>query len=304
MSTDESPRQPARTLKLNRTQVLAGRKPASALASTYAVQPLAAQQQRSAAVAVGARTQAMDAVALPKALAAAQAQQAQQAQAHLGSQPRVQVPAVARAQAALPTPPVKACTPNAADERLVMLADPSGDRAAAFRELRDTLITKNVLPRMLAVSSAEPGEGKTTTAINLALALAEASTEKVLLLDACFEAPAIAAILGVDHTAPSWFKPFVVSSLTPTLHVATLTPEAAQQYLDISTFTRALGMFHRAGYQRIVLDAPCVKDAAQVLSLAGGVLLTTRAGVSRQHDLRKAVDKVGAKRCVGVMLHQ
>lgn len=300
MSTDESPRQPARTLKLNRTQVLAGRKPASALASTYAVQPLAAQQQRSAQVAVGARTQAMDVVALPKAVQA----QAQAQQPHLGSQPRVQVPAVARAQAALPTPPVKACMPKASDERLVMLADPTGDRAAAFRELRDTLITKNVLPRMLAVSSAEPGEGKTTTAINLALALAEASTEKVLLLDACFEAPAIAEILGVDHTAPSWFKPFVVSSLTPTLHVATLTPDAAQQYLDISTFTRALGMFHRAGYHRIVLDAPCVKDAAQVLSLAGGVLLTTRAGVSRQHDLRKAVDKVGAKRCVGVMLHQ
>lgn len=299
MSTDESPRQPARTLKLNRTQVLAGRKPAAALASTYAVQPLAAQQKRSAEVAVGARTMAMDVVALPKAQPQAQAQQP-----HLGSQPRVQVPAVARAQAALPTPPVKACMPNASDERLVMLADPTGDRAAAFRELRDTLITKNVLPRMLAVSSAEPGEGKTTTAINLALALAEASTEKVLLLDACFEAPAIAEILGVDHTAPSWFKPFVVSSLTPTLHVATLTPEAAQQYLDISTFTRALGMFHRAGYHRIVLDAPCVKDAAQVLSLAGGVLLTTRAGMSRQHGLRKAVEKVGAKRCVGVMLHQ
>ncbi|MBS2016320.1 MAG: hypothetical protein JST00_25780 [Deltaproteobacteria bacterium] len=258
------------TMKLNRTHLLVGRKPA--LASTYVVQSLAAQQQRTAA---------------PAPAPAAQAQ--------------VQVQA--RPANVLPTPPIKACVPTA-DPRLVMLADPTSDRAAAFREMRDTLITKNMLPRMLAVSSAQAGEGKTTCAINLAMALAEHGNEKVLLLDACFEKPAIGGILGVDHTAPSWFKPFVVSSLSPSLHVATLTPEASQSYLDISTFTRALGMFHRAGYQRIVMDAPCVLDAMQVLSLAGGVLLTTRAGASRQHALRKAVEKVGAKRCVGVMLHE
>lgn len=198
-------------------------------------------------------------------------------------------------------PQVKPCSPTA-DPRIVMLADPHGAQAAGYRALRDTLITKNV-PRLLAVSSAEAGEGKTTCAINLALALAEHSNERVVLLDASFESPAIADILGVDDSGPSWLAPFTLSALTPSLHVATLLRREEGAYTDVSTLARTLGALHRAGYQRVVMDTAVVSgENMPVLSLAGGVLLATRAGSSKQRALRKVVDKIGAERCVGVML--
>lgn len=264
------------TQKLNRTHVLAQRK--SPLASTHIMAPVPAQTNRSH---VPAPSQ------MPPAI--------RQAPSMMPAPLRSYGP-----PAASMPPPIKPCVPTD-DERLVMISDPTGDQAAAYRAMRDTLVAKN-LPRLLAVSSAERGEGKTTCAMNLALALAEVGHERVLLIDVSLEEPAIADVLGVDDNGPTWFAPFTVSALTPSLHVATLVRRPGQPYVDIATLARVLGAFQRAGYQRVVMDTDCVAVAKPVLSLAGGVLLTTRAGTSKQTALRKAVDQIGAERCVGVML--
>src|SRR5262249_31102421 len=84
---------------------------------------------------------------------------------------------------------------DASDPRLVMVRAPDSPAAAAFRVLRHRLIERDGL-RTVLVTSPRVGEGKTTCAVNLALALCEAGRARVLLLEANFRRPAIARMLG------------------------------------------------------------------------------------------------------------
>src|SRR4051812_33115113 len=67
------------------------------------------------------------------------------------------------------------------DHRLILLRDPDSARAASFRVLRHRLEQRGN-PRTIAVTSAEEGEGKTTCAANLAMALGECERARVLLV--------------------------------------------------------------------------------------------------------------------------
>ena len=65
--------------------------------------------------------------------------------------------------------------PDAPDHPLIVQVDPRSPRAEAFRSVRTNLQFVNVAdpPRSIIVTSSMPGEGKSTTAANLALSLAE-----------------------------------------------------------------------------------------------------------------------------------
>lgn len=83
-----------------------------------------------------------------------------------------------------------------------MHADPDSTHAEAYRKLRTNLqyLDVDAPARVIAVTSAGTNEGKTTTAVNLALAVAE-SDVRVLLLDADLRRPAVATTCGLDGTA-------------------------------------------------------------------------------------------------------
>jgi Mrp family chromosome partitioning ATPase len=217
--------------------------------------------------------------------------------------------AVAPVPAAAPAA-MRACSPTA-DPRLMMLADPAGAQAGSFRVLRDTLVTKGI-PRVLAITSPEPQDGKTTCAINLALALAERRSERILLIDANFADPALAGILGIDESADAspnraWTAPFTLSALTPCLHVATIArrPGQSSAYVDFTTFARQLDTFQRAGYQHIILDMPTLDNSSEaklLLELAGGVLLAVRCGRSKTGALKSAAARIAAGKALGITL--
>src|SRR4051812_40190962 len=87
-------------------------------------------------------------------------------------------PAVSRSTARMVVAPrfVPAPVPRAfwcaIDPRLAILADPDSARAEGFRRLRDGVLARG-MPRVLAVTSPERGDGKTTCIANLAFAFAE-----------------------------------------------------------------------------------------------------------------------------------
>ncbi|HYJ07600.1 MAG TPA: P-loop NTPase, partial [Polyangiaceae bacterium] len=83
------------------------------------------------------------------------------------------------------------------DRRLILLNEPGSARARSFRLLQHRLAAEHD-PRIIAVTSALPGEGKTTCAANLALVLAETSFARVLLLDANLKRPSIADVFGYE----------------------------------------------------------------------------------------------------------
>src|SRR5439155_2204603 len=87
------------------------------------------------------------------------------------------------------------------DERLVSLVAPHSYEAEQYRGPRHLVeqAHRTSALSVLAVSSATVGDGKTTTAINLAGALAQAADARVLLMDVDLRRPAIAERLGVEE---------------------------------------------------------------------------------------------------------
>ncbi|HLU40693.1 MAG TPA: CpsD/CapB family tyrosine-protein kinase, partial [Planctomycetota bacterium] len=83
---------------------------------------------------------------------------------------------------------------------LVSFHDPTGFRAEQIRGLRNKLMAMNPegLARTLVVTSAMRGEGKSVTAINLAIAFAEQERSPVLLVDADLRNPSVERYLNLN----------------------------------------------------------------------------------------------------------
>lgn len=201
------------------------------------------------------------------------------------------------------------------DRRLVLVNAPDSERAASFRVLRHHLLALG-RPQVIVVSSAKHGDGKTTTALNLALALSECGRAKVLLADAHLRTPQIGPALRV---VPPWCfaeqlvahrnQPMLPWSLVEIpqlwLHVAALHPQIEQtQLLDAPAFAIAMERL-RLLYDHIVVDAPPVLGSADVnlmADAADAVLLAARAGRSTARELRTAIEQLGSQKVVGSVL--
>src|SRR5437867_12081043 len=90
------------------------------------------------------------------------------------------------------------------DEHLVSLFAPNSYEAEQYRTLAHTieLMHKDFGLQVLAVTSPVPGDGKTTTTINLAGALAQSPEARVLLMCADLRKPSVIEHLGMDHPHP------------------------------------------------------------------------------------------------------
>ncbi|CAN5911430.1 XrtA-associated tyrosine autokinase [soil metagenome] len=259
--------------------------------------PLAALKPETAAVLFGKNTVAM----VP------QHKQQLAAQSAIAN-PSAVPPEIGLTQHALPD--------EEHDRRLTLMLDPDSERAAQFRVLRHHLLEVG-RPQCVVVSSPHNGEGKTTTAVNLALALAECGRAKVLLVETHLRRPQLASIFKMvppwcfaEQLAAHRHQPMMPWSLVDIpqlwLHVAAINPRIEKtQLLDGPAFAIAMERLRLGGYDHIVIDAPPVLGSADVnlmADAADAVLLTLRARVTTTRDLRKAIDQIGAAKVVGTVL--
>lgn len=195
------------------------------------------------------------------------------------------------------------------DNRLVLLSEPDSTRAASFRVLRDGLLGKN-LPRVVAITSAAPNDGKTTCAINLALALSEQPSTTVILVDANFFEPELASVFMIDRLTPlvppePWLAPYKIVSITSSLHVAGIVREGGRTRFEQHRFEAMIDRLCQANYDYVIIDAPALRNAPNVASLvasADGTILTVRPGGTTGRDLRRAADQIPAKKALGIAL--
>lgn len=193
-------------------------------------------------------------------------------------------------------------SPRPTDRRLVMLGDPTLERSRGYRALLHRLLSCGD-PRVIAVTSASPGEGKTTCATNLALAIAEDTMTSVLIIDANLRRPAVAEVFGfrprdsfVADIARSKdvLCPYpVVGIYGVRLHIAALPRHPMPEgRLERTLFSVALCDL-RSVYDYIVIDAASVLesgDADVVGECSDAVIVATRAGSSRRADVGRAVE--------------
>jgi capsular exopolysaccharide synthesis family protein len=118
------------------------------------------------------------------------------------------------------------------DSRLVSLTDPASFGAEQYSVLRQLLerLHRDAGLRVVAVTSPTPGDGKTTTAINVAGALARTPGARVLLVDTDLRHPSVGTRLGIDES----LAPGLVTALRePGLELAMLARERAPYKLSV-----------------------------------------------------------------------
>lgn len=204
--------------------------------------------------------------------------------------------------------------PEVLDKRLIMLNEPYSTRADAFRGLRRKLSGPGA-PRTIAVTSAQPEEGKTSCAVNLALAFRETSSEKVLLIEANLKAPALAKLFGFeppvcfakqmaknrDLPRASW----TVAEQFEPLHVLAVDPSSkTSPLLDPVAFANALEQLVEAGYDHIIVDTPPALGGSDVNLIADavdGMVIVAWIKKSKRSLVKKAIDQLKPATILGVV---
>ena len=204
------------------------------------------------------------------------------------------------------------------DPRLTLAFDPDSERSAQFRVLRHHLLEIG-RPQVVIVSSPQAGDGKTTVAVNLALALAECGRAKTLLVETHVRRPQFTNIFKfippwcfAEQLAAHRHQPTMPWSLIDIpqlwLHIAAVNPRITQtQLLDGPAFAIAMERLRLAGYDHIVVDAPPVLGSADVnlmADAADSVVFALRARQSTTRDLRRAVDQLSGGKVSGTVLLQ
>lgn len=201
---------------------------------------------------------------------------------------------------------------RSAETRLVALAAPESIAAEQYRVLLqriDRLAARRPM-RVVAVTSAGRGEGRTTTAANLALTAAK-DGRQTLLVEADLRRPSLAALFDL---APRAGLAEVIAGTaevaTATARVGPLAVLCAGNAVDpvaISRSARADAVIAslRAAWELVVLDAPTAiafSDGDRLAGAADAALLVVRAAATPRDAVRLAVDALG-ERAAGIVLN-
>ncbi len=196
---------------------------------------------------------------------------------------------------------------------------PSGQFAEAFRTVRTGLLLSNLdaPPRVIVVTSTVPGEGKSTTVLNLASAMGQ--MEKTLVIGADLRRPSLAKKcgLGPDHLGLSHFVSGAaeleacIEYLEDTgfyVMPAGVIPPNPLEMISSRRFTEALAGL-RERFDRIIIDsAPvqAVSDALVLASYADSVIYVVRADSTSATQARRGIESLVAANdpLTGVVLNQ
>lgn len=209
---------------------------------------------------------------------------------------------------------------GAARQPIVVLSQLAPDDPAveAYRALRTnvTFVGAERPLQLLAVTSPGPGEGKTTTAANLALALAQGGA-RVLLVDADLrrpqlhrafdlpQAPGVTDVLVGKARVADAMRRDVRASLD-VLPAGALPPNPAE-LLGSDAMRQLLGEVRR-DYEYIVADTPPalpVTDATVMAATVDATILVMRSGETEEVAARRVVEQLGRVRArvAGVVLN-
>ncbi len=197
------------------------------------------------------------------------------------------------------------------------------DQAAAFEEairtLRDSILLSDLgrRPRSLLMTSATPREGKTTTAVHLAIAHS-LQGRKTLLIDADLRRPGIQSRLTLANdrglsTVVSgeveWRDALQKSETYPDLDVLTAGPASRRAADRLGTVLDKLLGEAEKDYDLIIVDAPPLLGFAEPLQMAAvvdGVVVITMAGQTNRKALESVISSLKRIKTnvIGVVLNE
>jgi capsular exopolysaccharide synthesis family protein len=193
-------------------------------------------------------------------------------------------------------------------QNVVMYHDPRSLHAEQYRTCRTNLtaLNRGGAPWAIVVTSSRKGEGKSVTAANLAVCLAEMPATRVCLIDGDFRAAAQSEIFGVDNTPGlsellgdqaklgHVMRPTTIGKLD--VIPAGDEPNSSAELLGGERFANLLGELKRR-YSWIVIDTPPVHpytDACVATSLTNGALLVVRMQATQRDLVQRAAQSIVA----------
>jgi protein-tyrosine kinase len=202
-------------------------------------------------------------------------------------------------------------------ERLVVSSELEPMAVEQYRRLAAILhqaqTTRDV--KVVMIASAEPSEGKTLTAANLALTLSESYKRRVLLVDADLRSPALGVMFQVPFSAglseslrSDDERPLHVVNLSPALALlpgggadadpmAGLTSGRMQQIIQEAA----------ASFDWVILDTPPIglmSDAHLLAAMVDVAVLVIGAGSAGCAAVQHAIESIGREKIVGAVLNR
>jgi len=200
---------------------------------------------------------------------------------------------------------------------LVSALAPHSAIAEQYRAIRAKLSQReeNGALRMLAVTSPGGHDGKSITAANLALTMAQEVQRNVVLVDADLRAPSVHTLFAIDRgpglgdvlSGDAALDDALVHlpELGLMLLPAGTTPDYPTELLGSTGMRQILDELNTR-FDRVVLDLPSVLPLADVRTVApfvDGVLMVVRAGVTQRPLLDQALATFEDNKVVGVVLN-
>ncbi len=200
--------------------------------------------------------------------------------------------------------------------------------AEEYRHIKRPLL-KNVLhppagmadnSNTIMVTSALPGEGKTFTAINLAMSIAMELDHTCLLVDADVERPSIFSTLGIDYAGKGLIdylvaEDFDLSEVMFRTNVPKLTVmPAGHRHAHATELLASEGMrallselAQRYHDRVIIFDAPpllATSEARVLAGLMGQIVIVVEAVRTKQSVIKQALELVDKQRITGMVLNK
>jgi len=203
------------------------------------------------------------------------------------------------------------------DPILVAALEPLSPAAEQYRALRARISQSEEHHPLRVIQVTSPGkaDGKSVTALNLALTMAQEFQRRVLILDADLRSPNVHTLLGLPP------GPGLADVLTGTAALEEALVEIPEHHLTVlragRTYERPTEMLGsgpmrrlvdslRTQFDRIVVDsAPTtVADAGAIAPLSDGLLLVVRASATTTPAISRAIATLASSKLLGLVFNE
>jgi exopolysaccharide/PEP-CTERM locus tyrosine autokinase len=206
------------------------------------------------------------------------------------------------------------------DPRLVTLLDPGSEPSENFKMLRTKLmvLARERSVRSILITSAEPLDGKSLVAANLAVSIAQSINEYVLLVDCDLRAPTLHRLFNLKIKAgmQEYLKgdtPSVESFLVRTplekltvLPAGSPPPNPSELICSVKMRTLVEELRSRYNDRFVIFDSPpgqFMAETAFLANMVDGILLVVRHGKTPRQLIQNTLENIGRDRVLGIVFN-
>jgi len=204
------------------------------------------------------------------------------------------------------------------EDALMLPAEGDSPFSEEYRTLRARIqsLRRTRELRSIVLSSARPSEGKTTTAVNLALSFGAERENSVCLVDADLRTPRVhralpgKGVVGLAEVLEGDAKleealVQIPDSRLMVLPVKAL-PTAPSELLSSRAMSQLIGELHTR-FQTVIFDAPPVlglPDTVTLVDLCDAALFVVGAGRAPRDEVESALERLDASKIIGLVLNR